>query len=78
MTEQHIETTNDLLDYLVRQMDSGARDWFGYPQQKVIGVVLAYEIAMRHADILTPDEVVDYVASLNNAIYAKLICRRDG
>jgi hypothetical protein len=34
---------------------------------------MAYEIAKYHADKLSPEEVVDYVGRLNNAIFHKLI-----
>jgi hypothetical protein len=34
---------------------------------------LAYEIAKIHADKMTPEEVVEYVIRLNNAIFQKLL-----
>lgn len=68
-----IQSTNDLLAYLVNQAGSGAKNWFGFSQQRITGINLAYEIAKNHADKMTPDEVTDYVVSLNNAIYKKLI-----
>jgi hypothetical protein len=34
---------------------------------------LAHDIAANHADKFTPDEIVDYVHTLNNALYQKII-----
>lgn len=62
-----------LLNYLIRQADSGTKNWFGYLQQRVAGISLAHQIATYHADKMSPDEVVDYVVQLNNAIYNKII-----
>lgn len=62
-----------LITYLVNQSNSGAKDWFGFKQQRVAGINLAYEIAIRHADKMTPEDVADYANRLNNAIYNKLI-----
>ena len=59
--------------YLVNQADSGAKDWFGFQQQKVMGINLAYEIAARHADSMSPDEITSFVKSLNNSIFNNLI-----
>ena len=80
MTQQNHEVgnTSDLLDYLVAQMNSGSRDWFGYPQQKIVGIYVAYEMAIRHADVMTPEEVVNYVGTLNNEIFKRLIVGRNG
>jgi len=72
MTVQ-IQSNNDLLNFLVSQANSGAKNWFGFPQQRLVGIHLAYEIAKNHADKLTPDEIVDYVISLNNTIYVKIL-----
>ena len=46
--------------------------WFGFKQQRIMGIYLACEIAKRHADKMTPQECADYAFSLNNAIYEKL------
>ena len=67
-----IQNTTDLLNYLINQAEI-RKDWFGFAQQRLSGIVLAHEIAKHHADKMTPDEVVDYVAMLNNAIHRKLI-----
>lgn len=68
-----IQSTNDLLSYLVNQAGSGVKNWFGFQQQRIAGINLAYEIAARHADKMTPDEVTQYVVKLNNAIYKNII-----
>lgn len=73
MTQQTLTNSEALLTYLVRQADSGQKNWFGFLQQKVAGISLAHQIATYHADKMTPDEVVDYVVALNNAIYNKMI-----
>lgn len=65
--------TEALLSYLVTQATSGQKNWFGFQQQKVAGIDAAYRIAVMHADKMTPNEVVDYVVELNNAIYNKII-----
>ena len=68
-----IHNTNDLLTFLLGQANSGQKNWFGFQQQKSAGIDLAYRIAITHADKFTPDEVVDYVVALNNAIYNKML-----
>jgi hypothetical protein len=68
-----INNSNDLLSYLISQSSSGTKNWFGFQQQRIAGINTAYEIAKRHADKLSPEEVVDYVVKLNNAIYQKMI-----
>lgn len=65
--------SDDLFTYLVLQQSSGAKNWFGFQQQRITGIYLAYEIAKRHADKMTPDECADYALKLNNAVYAKLV-----
>jgi hypothetical protein len=62
-----------LLNYLVTQANSGAKNWFGFHQQRLAGIHIAYEIAKVHADKLSPQEVADYAFNLNNAIYNKLV-----
>jgi len=52
---------------------TGQKNWFGFPQQRIAGIHLAYEIAKIHADKMSPEEVVDYVVRLNNAIFQKLL-----
>jgi hypothetical protein len=67
-----IKDTNDMLNFLVAQSDS-RKDWFGFTQQRITAITLAHEIAARHADKFTPDQIVDYVYTLNNALYQKII-----
>jgi hypothetical protein len=62
-----------LINYLVTQANSGSKNWFGFQQQRVAGIHLAYEIAKNHADKMTPEECADYAVRLNNAVYNKLI-----
>ena len=68
-----IQSNNDLLSFLISQSNSGVKNWFGFQQQRIAGINTAYEIAKYHADTLSPEEVVDYVVKLNNAIYQKMI-----
>lgn len=68
-----IENNTDLLSYLISQSTSGLKNWFGFPQQKITGIHTVYEIAKNHADTMTPEEIVEYVIRLNNAIYHKMI-----
>jgi len=73
-----INNNSDLLSFLISQSNSGTKNWFGFQQQRIAGINAAYEIAKRHADTLSPDEVVDYVVKLNNAIYHKIIKNGEG
>lgn len=68
-----IQSNNDLLNFIISQSNSGVKNWFGFQQQRIAGINVAYEIAKIHADKLTPDEITDYVIKLNNSIYQKLI-----
>jgi hypothetical protein len=68
-----IQNSNDLLSYLVTLSQTGQKNWFGFPQQRIAGIHLAYEIAIAHADKMSPEEVVEYVVRLNNAIFQKLL-----
>ncbi len=68
-----IQNSNDLLSYLVTLAQTGQKNWFGFPQQRIAGIHLAYEIAKIHADKMSPEEVVDYVVRLNNAIFNKVL-----
>jgi len=68
-----IKSQNDLLGFLIAQAGSGQKNWFGFAQQRLTGINLVHEIAANHADKMSPYEVVDYVVSLNNNIYQKLI-----
>ena len=65
--------SNDLIQFLISQANSGSKDWFGFRQQKIAGIDVAYKIAINHADKLSPEEVADYVVKLNNAIFSKLL-----
>lgn len=71
----NINSQKDLLGFLISQSESGQKNWFGFAEQRLTGINLAHEIAANHADKMTPDEVVDYVISLNNTIYNKLIIK---
>ncbi len=65
--------SHDLLNFLISQANSGQKNWFGFQQQKIAGINVAYEIAKIHADKMTPEEVAEYAFKLNNAIYSKLV-----
>lgn len=71
-----IKNSNDLLAYLITQSESGAKQWFGFLQQKLTGINLVHQIAARHADKMTPSQIVRYVDELNDCIYNTLI-RKD-
>lgn len=73
MTQNNSEA---LLQYLVTQANSGNKNWFGFQQQRIAGINLAYKMAERLADKMTPDEITSYVVALNNSIYRKLIENR--
>ena len=68
-----IQNNNDLLSYLISQSATGAKNWFGFHQQRITGINLAYDIARYHADKMSPQDIVDFVISLNNQIYQKII-----
>jgi hypothetical protein len=70
--ETTIKDSNDLLSFLISQAGS-RKDWFGFQQQKLTAISLAHEIAAKHADKMTPHEVVNYVSELNNQLYQKII-----
>lgn len=72
MTTQ-VKDTNDLFSFLVSQANSGIKNWFGFHQQRIAGINLAYDIAKNHADKMTPDEIATFVRQLNDAIYDKMI-----
>lgn len=65
--------SQDLINYLVSQANSGQKNWFGFQQQRIAGINVAYEIAKHHADKMTPEQCADYALKLNNAIYNKLV-----
>jgi hypothetical protein len=68
-----IQNNQDLLNFLLSQANSGAKNWFGFHEQRIAGIDVAYKIAIHHADTMTPEEVVEYVIALNNAIYKNMI-----
>ncbi len=67
-----IKDTTDLLSFLVSQADS-SKNWFGFTQQRITAIALAHDIARNHADKMTPAEVVEYAASLNQVLYERII-----
>lgn len=67
-----IKSNDDLLNFLINEAQ-GKKDWFGFAQQRITAVSLSHEIAKRHADKLSPDQVVDYAIALNDAIYHKIL-----
>ncbi len=67
-----IQNTNDLLTFLERQAEQ-RQDWFGWKQQKLTAISLIHDISARHADKMTPQEIVDFVVSLNQIIYHQII-----
>jgi hypothetical protein len=68
-----IKSADDLLAFIVTQSQNGGKAWFGFPQQRIVGIYMCYELAKLHADKLTPNEVVDYAIELNNKIFSKII-----
>jgi hypothetical protein len=68
-----IDNSNDLLNFIVSHANSGVKNWFGFQQQRITGIHIAYEIAKAHADKMTPEEVAEYALKLNNAIFNKLV-----
>ena len=68
-----IQNSTDLLNFIISQANSGQKNWFGFQEQKIAGINTAYEMAVNHADKMTPDEIVEYVLRLNNAIFQKII-----
>ena len=71
MTTQN--ASQDLLNFLIAQANSGSKDWFGFHQQRIAGIHIAYKIAENHADTMSPEDVADYAFRLNNAIFNRLI-----
>lgn len=67
-----IQNTKDLLAFLEKEMEKRP-DWFGWRQQKLTAIGLAHEIAARHADKMTPDQVVEYAMAVNTRIYHQII-----
>lgn len=69
MSEVKINSNSDLLGFLLMQLASNKKDWFGFTEQRVTGINLVHEIARNHADKMKPHEVVTYVKELNDEIY---------
>ena len=65
--------SDHLLNFLITQANSDQKNWFGFKQQRIAGIHIAYQIAINHADKLSPEECADYANRLNQAIYSKLI-----
>lgn len=68
-----IRDSEDLLAFIITQSKSGQKAWFGFTQQKIIGIYMCYEIARLHADKMSPEDVAEYVFQLNNAVFEKII-----
>ena len=68
-----IKNSDDLLTFIVTQSQNGGKAWFGFPQQRIVGIYMCYELAKLHANTMTPNEVVDYAIELNNKIFSKII-----
>jgi hypothetical protein len=64
---------DNVLGYLAAQAQTGDKYWFGYPQQRVINIALCHRIAARHADKLSPAQIVDYVLQLNDQMYRRIV-----
>ena len=62
-----------LLNFLISKANSGAKNWFGFAEQRITSIDLAYKISALHADTMTPEQVVDYVIKLNDEIYNKIL-----
>jgi hypothetical protein len=68
-----IQNSTDLLNFLITQANSGQKNWFGFQEQKIAGINTAYEMAINHADKMTPEQIVQFVLDLNSAIYNKIL-----
>lgn len=73
MSNTIIENTEHLLAYIISQADSGTKAWFNYPQQRIVGIYMCYELARNHANTMTPEEIIEYVQHLNNLVYSKIV-----
>lgn len=69
MTEQ---VTTGLINYLLVQQGR-SKNWFGFKEQKTIAVDTVHRMAVAHGNVMTPEQIVEYVTKLNNLIYQKLI-----
>ena len=68
-----IDNSSDLLNFIVTHANSGVKNWFGFQQQRIAGIHLAYEIAKIHANTMSPQEITKFVKDLNDKIYTDLI-----
>ncbi len=68
-----IQHKGDLFAYLINQSDAGTKAWFGFRQQKIAAINLSYEMAARHGDKMTPDEIADYAKRLSDAVFEKIV-----
>ena len=73
MIQHDIKNSDDLLTFLATQAEKDGKQWFGYLQQRMTGVSLCHQIAARHAYVMTPAQVVNYVKELNNEIFHRII-----
>lgn len=73
MIQHDIKNSDDLLTFLATQAEKDGKQWFGYLQQRMTGVSLCHQIAARHADVMTPAQIVNYVKELNNEIFHRII-----
>lgn len=73
MIQHEVKNSDDLLTFFVNEAEKGNKQWFGWLQQKMTGITLIHQIAARHADKMTPDEIVDYVNRLNSSIFNRMI-----
>ncbi len=68
-----IRNTDDLLTFLSAQAEKDGKQWFGYLQQKMTGISLVHQHAARHADKMSPAEIVSDVKRLNDEIFNRMI-----
>lgn len=73
MSDVKISNNNELLGFLLAQASSGQKDWFGFTQQRITGIYLTHQIAARHANEMTPKQIVAYAKDLNDEIYQGFI-----
>lgn len=73
-----IKNADDLLEFIVMQSKSGNKAWFGFQQQRIVGIYMCYELAKNHGNTMSPEDIIEYVISLNNLIYQKIVKNGDG
>ena len=73
MQHYEVKTSDDLLSFLTAQAEKDNKQWFGFLQQKMTGISLVHQIAARHADKMTPEQIVSYVKALNDEIFRRMI-----